>query len=479
MQSIRTFFFFIQIAYVSSVILRVNENGLGEAANFTRQWLAMAGPHMRIPEIRQDYDTSFSSGEVRVFNISINKFVPPLLRFRPSDHSFLYMSTLSGYAQVSAEWTVQSSFLSVFDFPIQGQISAQMTGLISEIAMQITSEHEVEVHHCNAQIRDLRLNIDGGIAAELLQFFRTSVTRAIRRRLEEEYCHIMENYWLPWVEGQLSNFPTNLTISQEPPVILVQSLHSIAMTQDSIDFRMRSDLSWNNQFVESAPLENISTSDIGAFGRSSRMIDMFVDEPTVQSILTAAHFAGHLRTVLDTPFLRTDCEVLCVGTVLPELAEVLPNSTMKVEASTLSPPVIMLQDGKSVVFLNASLEVYPDPVIEKVNGSILTIHMETEFILTMEMKNRKVKGFINMVNANAVLIDSKIGLMSQKTINFLVNMSTPFLEDAVDLLIGRGVFVKDPFQFPSTNEQLSFKEGFIRWEADLAIPNIMRHTWVM
>uniref|UniRef100_A0A1I7WQ06 Mobile element protein n=1 Tax=Heterorhabditis bacteriophora TaxID=37862 RepID=A0A1I7WQ06_HETBA len=35
-----------------SVILRVNEFGLHEAANFTRQWLSMAGPYMRIPELK-------------------------------------------------------------------------------------------------------------------------------------------------------------------------------------------------------------------------------------------------------------------------------------------------------------------------------------------------------------------------------------------------------------------------------------------
>lgn len=72
-----------------------------------------------------------------VTNITIKRFVPPLIRFRPSDHSFLYMSTLSGYAQVSAEWAVESQFLHMLKIPLEGQIHAQMTGLISEIAMQV------------------------------------------------------------------------------------------------------------------------------------------------------------------------------------------------------------------------------------------------------------------------------------------------------------------------------------------------------
>lgn len=60
------------------------------------------------------------------------------------------------------------------------------------------------------------------------------------------------------------------------------------------------------------------------------------------------------------------------------------------------------------------LKVYPDPEMDKVKGSLITINVETEFILTMEMRNKKVKGYITMVNAQAVLVDSKVGMMSQK-----------------------------------------------------------------
>ena len=77
----------------------------------------------------------------------------------------------------------------------------------------------------------------------------------------------------------------------------MQSLHSISMSQRTIDFRMRSDLLWNGEFVESAPVKNDTYTSIESFERSQRMIDMFVDEHTVQSILAAAHFAGHLKRV--------------------------------------------------------------------------------------------------------------------------------------------------------------------------------------
>ena len=60
------------------------------------------------------------------------------------------------------------------------------------------------------------------------------------------------------------------------------------------------------------------------------------------------------------------------------------------QASTLSPPVISLQTGKTLVFLNATLSVYSDPPVEGIKGEIVKVNVETEFTLSMEMRNKKV-----------------------------------------------------------------------------------------
>lgn len=121
---------------------------------------------------------------------------------------------------------------------------------------------------------------------------------------------MMGNHWLPWVEAQLYQFPTNLTISHSPDVFyqfpylclmfllqvtLIQTMQSIAMTQHHVDVRMRSDLIWDDEFVESGMVENSTLTSVESLPRSTRMIDMFIDEHTVQSIIAAAHFAGHLK----------------------------------------------------------------------------------------------------------------------------------------------------------------------------------------
>ncbi|EYC35352.1 hypothetical protein Y032_1074g3549, partial [Ancylostoma ceylanicum] len=142
-------------------------------------------------------------------------------------------------------------------------------------------------------------------------------------------------------------------------------------------------------------------------------------------------------------------------------------------ASTLAPPIIALHDGKALVFLNASLDVISKSTSGPSNGTIISINVETEFELKMDIQYRTVRCSSSMLNAQATLMDSKIGRMSQKTIDLLVDMSTPFLEDAVDLLISRGIPVTKLFQFPSTNEILSIQEKYIKLEADIDFPTVL------
>ena len=65
-------------------------------------------------------------------------------------------------------------------------------------------------------------------------------------------------------------------------ILLIQSLQSIAMNQQNIDIRMRSDLMWDGEFVVSTPVENQTLINIESLDRSTRMIDMYVDEHTVR-----------------------------------------------------------------------------------------------------------------------------------------------------------------------------------------------------
>ncbi|KAK6030588.1 LBP / BPI / CETP family protein, partial [Ostertagia ostertagi] len=428
----------------------------------------MAGPHFALPDMRQVFVNSFAAGEIIVRNITVDRFVPPQIRFRLNNNSTVQMLTHSGYIQAAADWELRSELLSVLQVPLEGTIRIQMTGLISEIDMENVSPDSLEVSNCVARIRDVRLSFHGSVAANIFQLFRASFVKEIRRKLEEDYCTLMEKFWMTWVRAQLSQFSPNLTLSRtNPQVILTQSLETIVLSRDHIDLEMRSDLIWNGNLMES---ESVSLYNNDTETPSTRMITIFVEEETMQNILKAAYYAGHFITTVESPFLKTQCDVLCIGTMLPELSEAMPNTSLIAQVSALSAPIISLYDSQAVVFVNASLNILAKSASNEAHGMLVSINVITEFILELAIEKGRVKGSATTLRTQAVLVDTQIKIVSQKTVDLLVEMSTPFVEDAIELLLHRGISVSSLFQFPTKNEVLTVHGKFLRLETDIDFP---------
>ena len=157
-----------------SLLLRINEYGLHEAANFTRQWIGMAGPHIKLPDIRVSPGINFLM-VIQQFSNHFTIHLPParwMSQISKSKISYrlwfdfdllitesstwvrwadmrrqdiIYYSPFHNLkaliqSQVTADWKVESELLSLWRIPLEGAISSQMTGLISEIAMQVFSK---------------------------------------------------------------------------------------------------------------------------------------------------------------------------------------------------------------------------------------------------------------------------------------------------------------------------------------------------
>ena len=64
---------------------------------------------------------------------------------------------------------------------------------------------------------------------------------------------------------------------------------------------------------------------------NQKMVELFIDEPTLQEIASAAHYSDQFKVNMTSPFLRTDCEMLCLGTLFPELKTQLGPTKLIVE----------------------------------------------------------------------------------------------------------------------------------------------------
>uniref|UniRef100_A0AC34G5I4 Lipid-binding serum glycoprotein C-terminal domain-containing protein n=1 Tax=Panagrolaimus sp. ES5 TaxID=591445 RepID=A0AC34G5I4_9BILA len=61
------------------------------------------------------------------------------------------------------------------------------------------------------------------------------------------------------------------------------------------------------------------------------MMELFIDEPTLQEVVSAAHFSDQFKANITSPFLKTECEMLCLGTLFPELGAELGPTSLIVE----------------------------------------------------------------------------------------------------------------------------------------------------
>ncbi|KAK0405978.1 hypothetical protein QR680_018295 [Steinernema hermaphroditum] len=453
----------------TSIVLRVTQNGLHELANFTQQWMSKTIVDIETDTFTHHITKGLGSGSLLFSNTSVEEFAPPTVRYRPSDHSFLYMTAVAGQAKVNSDWTMYSKYLSVLGLPLNGKVAMQLGGIKSEVAMQITATNELLVHHCVARVVQLNLDFSGSYAAEVLHFFRNTLSKSIRRNMEQQFCVAMKDRLVPWLRDQIDGFPDLMRFPISEDVQIIHKLHSISMTNSHIDFRLQNSISWDDDVIEGDAVDYSHFAFADSFEDSSRMAEVFIEEETIQTIASAAHFAEQLRTNVTSPFLRTHCDVMCIGTIFPDLGTSLDHSALRVEVSTVHPPVIRLQNQNAHVALNATLAVFPEPPIENVTGAVLEIRMATEFLLNLKLRNKHFKAYVNVIKSRAEVAKSQIEGVSQKALDFLVNMSTPFLEDAVDVFFGEGLEFADIFKVPLENELLTISEGSVRLQTDIVL----------
>ncbi|KAH7726263.1 Protein C05C9.1 [Aphelenchoides avenae] len=104
---------------------------------------------------------------------------------------------------------------------------------------------------------------------------------------------------------------------------------------------------------------------------------------------------------------------------------------------------------------------------------VLKLEITCEADIKMKMTDRKLEVELKLKNSRAILVESKIENMSQKTVDVIMSMSVPFLEQAVEIFVGEGVEVKEFLRIPSQNESMRVENGYIRLQADLNLQNLL------
>lgn len=82
------------------MVLRINDAGLEDLAEFTRQWMFDTLKEIKMDNYSHRFEKGLATGELILANLSINGFAPPLIKYQPHSNSMLYITTAGGGAEV-------------------------------------------------------------------------------------------------------------------------------------------------------------------------------------------------------------------------------------------------------------------------------------------------------------------------------------------------------------------------------------------
>ncbi|CEF70249.1 Lipid-binding serum glycoprotein, C-terminal domain and Bactericidal permeability-increasing protein, alpha/beta domain-containing protein [Strongyloides ratti] len=430
-----------------------------------------------------------ASGQITLSNITISNFLPPGITYRPHDSGFLEMISTNGKGDIIADWDIFSEYLTYLKFPLKGKVYGTASGLKSEVAIKINSDNNFIIHQCSAQFTTFDLKLSGSFAANVLHFFRDVIAKALKRRGEEYYCQMVKESLIPWLKTEILRLPEFFEFNYDGKVSVSQSLTHIDITDHFLDLEM------NNKIYSSTGsiTETISPLPLKSYNNTpipTRMMEVFISEQTIQEIMTSAHMAGQFKSNFTSPFLRTNCDGLCLGILLPGLKNEVGSTQLRIFVRSTIPPIIRLQNQKALMLLNVSLEIYrnepfdienfgndvTDNVISDITSvfstspidySVLSINIHCEADLQLRISEKKLRGEVGIRESRAQLKENKFSEMGQQTVDLIVNMSLPFLEDAIYGFLENGLDISEIIKIPSSNEVILIQQGFVHILADL------------
>uniref|UniRef100_A0A0N5A013 BPI2 domain-containing protein n=1 Tax=Parastrongyloides trichosuri TaxID=131310 RepID=A0A0N5A013_PARTI len=476
------------VSLTLSFVVRINEPGLKSLASFTQRWMDKTIKNTTFIPYTHKISRGIASGEITLSNVTVSNFLPPGISYRPHDDGFLEMISNNGKGDIIADWEILSEYLAYLKFPLSGKVYGTVSGLKSEVAIKIDKENNFIIHQCSAQFNTFELKLSGSFAANVLHFFRDVISKALKRRGEEYYCQMVKESLIPWLKTEIIRLPEFFEFNYDSKVSITQSLYQIDINDRFLDLQMNNKIYSSTgtitETVSPLPLKSYNNTPIPV-----RMMEVFISEKTIQEVMTSAHMAGQFKSNFTSPFLRTDCDGLCLGILLPGLKNEVGSTQLRIFVRSTIPPIIRLQNQKALMLLNVSLEIYRNEAFEideitditdnivndltsvfstsPIDYSVLSINIHCEADLQLRINEKKLRAEIGIRDSKAQLKENKFSEMGQQTVDLIVNMSLPFLEDAIYGFLENGLDISEIIKIPSSNEAILIQQGFVHIQTDL------------
>uniref|UniRef100_A0A914UTA0 Uncharacterized protein n=1 Tax=Plectus sambesii TaxID=2011161 RepID=A0A914UTA0_9BILA len=456
-----------------NVLLRISQSGLQQSEQYFRHLIDREIPRLRVPSFTETFNEGPGHGKVTVTKVIVKHFTSPLIKFRPSADGLLRLRTAWGEAEADANFDATYKVLSIVPVPFGGRISAKAQGMMSNVAVRVdvvNGKPALSVVECTAKIETFELSLSGGFVARVVDLFKGALSRRISEALEHAFCKGVEKKFVDFFGDRLAAILTDISLSKNPNVLLTYSLQQVKVSEEKVDLFAEAAIEWDGVRLTPSSTAGNDSFPVGRVSNSSRMIDLYIKDSVFQSALSGAHYSGFFGKDVgeNNTFLETTCEGLCIGAFAPVLHRTYPNRHLMLHVSTTDAPVVRLAAHRAIVAATGNIAAYLLPRMSN-DEPLVRANISADIEMNLAARKNSLTGWVEIENATMVVTGSQVGRFDETTLGFIVDLTVPFLEDATDTYLRRGVHLPAPFDWRYDNSKLTIVGDSARFESDIIV----------
>ncbi|CAD5226214.1 unnamed protein product [Bursaphelenchus xylophilus] len=390
-------------------------------------------------------------------------------------------------------------------FQVPGQVSGHMSGMSVSLTTSFRATPDglmsVNVVNCSTVIQQSNfvLNPEGPLST-IVKTFEAQINDVIRQRIPSIFCKGLQdiieknspNLFRRLATAQLQEHFQGFNSSEVIESFIRRFTHGLyidgsniadpIVTNEFFETQQRGELRYNDSQA-SAPFY---PPPIPQDNDSDRMLYLYGSEYTLNSLLYHAYQSDKLTIKIEQKtlspqfkgFVRTTCDAkgdgkgdlassICVGILIPKIAEAYPNTTTKFVLLPHGLPEMRFTDGVSSMDLRTRILTYVDD--NGVDRQILVSSADGLADIKLMAEDGRFSGDLKLRKLNVRLHRSGISGVEPDSIAQLAPLAKTFLgpQLAKGLKQGLPYPLKDSITF--IDPKLTLQDGYVRLATDFEL----------
>jgi hypothetical protein len=394
-------------------------------------------PKIKIPDI--------TSGDITASNINVTKMIPPTSKVDLQSPSTFVLNLNGATIGLTAKVKACQKILGK---NVCASVNADMEGdnvnlkLTAQLVRSADKQRPTIANSvCVTTIGDLKLKTSGGVLGWVLDLFSSIIATVVKPDIEKDLSQQAVNVINQKLDSALAKMKIDIDLKDEYDIDYELTQDPV-ITSEYLEIDMKGQVTCPKKPMTS-PYP--STPLVSTPLTNTKMVYALVSDKIVNDVLFIAHNLGQLAftATKDTPeigpLLELHCSTICLGSMIPDVDQLYPNSSWAVGASTTTvPPVITFRsDDSAQIVANLTTNVYaPD---SSSPSSILKATFALTANVYAEVQNQTILGYMNISSIGLDVIESQIYPdMLQYLQDHLQDFIVPYVERIANKILGHG-----------------------------------------